>query len=95
MGVVANYRFINSRRRNDDLTSVGAWAHSQTVPKPDSAAQSHLLIADFGLIYPLSNFRVNLARAILALYGPVLEAVIRAFSADRQRPFVGLECRCA
>ena len=37
------------------LISVTAWAHSQTVPKPDNAAQSHLSIADFGLIYPLSN----------------------------------------
>jgi TonB family protein len=37
------------------LISVAAWAHSQTVPKPDNAAQSHPSIADFGLIYPLSN----------------------------------------
>ena len=37
------------------LISLGAWARSQTVPKPDSAAQSHLSIADFGLTYPLSN----------------------------------------
>ena len=37
------------------LISVGAWAHSQTVPMSDSAAQSPRSLADFGLIYPLSN----------------------------------------
>jgi TonB family protein len=31
------------------------WAHSQTVPKSADAAQSHFSIADFGLVYPLSN----------------------------------------
>ncbi len=36
------------------LISVGACAHSQTVPAPDSAAP-HPSIADFGLSYPLSN----------------------------------------
>lgn len=35
--------------------SVAAWTHSQTVPEPDNAGKSHLSIADFGLIYPLSN----------------------------------------
>ncbi|MGO9167572.1 MAG: energy transducer TonB [Candidatus Sulfotelmatobacter sp.] len=37
------------------LISVAVWAHSQNVPKPADAAQSHLSIADFGLVYPLSN----------------------------------------
>lgn len=37
------------------LISVSAWAHSQTVPQPDSAPQTHVSIADFGLVYPLSN----------------------------------------
>jgi TonB family protein len=37
------------------LVSAAVWAHSQTVPKSDDAAQSHLSIADFGLAYPLSN----------------------------------------
>ena len=37
------------------LISVAVWAHSQTVPKPADAAQSHLSIADFGVVYPLSN----------------------------------------
>ena len=36
------------------LISVAA-CHSQPISKPDNAAQSHLSIADFGLIYPLSN----------------------------------------
>jgi TonB family protein len=30
-------------------------AHSQTVPEPDDAEQSYHSIADFGLVYPLSN----------------------------------------
>jgi TonB family protein len=37
------------------LISLAAWAHSQTVPKPDNAAQAHSSIAEFGLVYPLSN----------------------------------------
>jgi TonB family protein len=37
------------------LVWVVAWAHSQAVPKPADAAQSHLSIADFGLVYPLSS----------------------------------------
>ena len=37
------------------LILVAAWAHSQTVPAPDNAPQPRLSIADFGLIYPLSN----------------------------------------
>ena len=37
------------------LVSVAVWARSQSVPKSDDAAESHLSIADFGLAYPLSN----------------------------------------
>ncbi|HZW79949.1 MAG TPA: energy transducer TonB [Candidatus Deferrimicrobiaceae bacterium] len=37
------------------LISVAVWAHSQTVPEPAEAAQSPLSVADFGLVYPLSN----------------------------------------
>ncbi|MGC1647294.1 MAG: energy transducer TonB [Candidatus Sulfotelmatobacter sp.] len=37
------------------LISVASWAHSQTTLKPVEASQSHLSIADFGLVYPLSN----------------------------------------
>ena len=37
------------------LIPVAVWAHSQTVSKPADTAQSHVSIADFGLVYPLSN----------------------------------------
>ena len=37
------------------LIFVAVLAHSQTVLKPTEAAQSHQSIADFGLVYPLSN----------------------------------------
>ena len=37
------------------LVSVVVWARSQSAPKSDDAAESHLSIADFGLAYPLSN----------------------------------------
>ena len=37
------------------LISVAVWAYSQTDPKLADAAQSHISMADFGLVYPLSN----------------------------------------
>ena len=37
------------------LLLVAAWAHPQTAPKPDNAPPPRLSIADFGLVYPLSN----------------------------------------
>ena len=37
------------------LVSVAVCAPSQSAPKSDDAAESHLSIADFGLAYPLSN----------------------------------------
>jgi hypothetical protein len=37
------------------LFSIAVRAHSQIVPRPADAAQSHLTITDFGLVYPLSN----------------------------------------
>ena len=38
------------------LIPIAVFAHSQTVAlKPDNAAQSHLSVADFGLVYPLSS----------------------------------------
>jgi len=37
------------------LISVAAWAHAQADPKPDNAAKAHSSIAEFGLVYPLSN----------------------------------------
>ena len=37
------------------LVSFAVLVHSQTVPKSDDAVQSHLSIADLGLVYPLSN----------------------------------------
>jgi TonB family protein len=37
------------------LIFVAVCAYSQTVPKPADAAQSHLSVANFGLVYPLSN----------------------------------------
>jgi len=36
------------------IVSVTVFTHSQTAPKPELAT-SHRLIADFGLVYPLSN----------------------------------------
>jgi len=35
--------------------SVAVWAHSQTAAASADAARSHLSVADFGLVYPLSN----------------------------------------
>ena len=37
------------------LISVVVCAHSQTVPKPADAVQSHFSVTDFGLAYPLSH----------------------------------------
>jgi len=37
------------------LFSIAVRALSQIVPRPADAAQSHLTITDFGLVYPLSN----------------------------------------
>jgi TonB family protein len=37
------------------LISVAACAHSQTDSKPDNPAQEYRSIAEFGLVYPLSN----------------------------------------
>ena len=37
------------------LIWAAAWAHSQAVPKPAETARPQLSIADFGLVYPLSN----------------------------------------
>jgi TonB family protein len=35
--------------------AIAVWARSQTAPKPAEAMHSHLSLADFGLVYPLSN----------------------------------------
>ena len=37
------------------LISVAVSAHSQTASTPAEASQSHTSIAEFGLVYPLSN----------------------------------------
>jgi TonB family protein len=37
------------------LIWAATWAHSQAAPKPADTARSQLSIADFGLVYPLSN----------------------------------------
>lgn len=34
---------------------VAVSVHSQTAPEPTDASQAHISIADFGLVYPLSN----------------------------------------
>jgi TonB family protein len=37
------------------LISLAAWAQAQSVPEGANTATSHISIADFGLVYPLSN----------------------------------------
>ena len=46
------------------LVWVTAWAHSQVAPTPADAAQSRLSIADFGLVYPLSNDWVRATKMV-------------------------------
>lgn len=46
------------------LTSVAVLGHPQTVPTTAEIAQSDLSIADFGLIYPLSNDWVRATRML-------------------------------
>jgi hypothetical protein len=46
------------------LVWVTAWAHSQVAPTPADAEQSHVSIADFGLVYPLSNDWVRATKMV-------------------------------
>lgn len=69
------------------LISVAVLAHPQTVPRSDTdeVAQSHLSIADFGLVYSLSNDWVRATRMIRKklLDGPI-ELAGSAVAAVRQ-----------
>jgi TonB family protein len=46
------------------LISLTLWAHAQDVPKAADPARSYLSVADFGLVYPLSNDWVRATKMV-------------------------------